>query len=1264
MRKLFFLILIHPLILLYSQTETVNIQWDREDKHLGFPFALYEDGENTLPYFTRKIAWTAEGMLPVASIRVNKSTEIATDFLHGIDCTHLEESPLLKYTLVREAGRSFVQLNILPFIKESGGSVHQVDQFEIILDQEAALAPLKSASAGDWTDHSLLASGNWYKVAVEESGIHQLSYEQLQDIGLANPASVRVFGSGATLLPEQYSLGYIDDLHSVPIYMHKGEDDLFGPGDHICFYAKGPVEWTWDEESLMFLHQLHNYSWKGYYFLTDGQGESPVPEEMQLSSEAPTHTVQSYDFLDFHEEESYNLINSGKEWYGDIFSVNVSEDYPFYLEDRVEGEAVDIQVVAAARSGVSSTYSISANNTELGTIEVSGTNLSYYTSTYAYESSGQFSYQPGSDELDITVTYNRPDENSQGWLNSITINGRSEITLSGSQLTFRDSRSTGPGNISRFFVSEADSDMLIWEISDPQLPKNISYTLDGPEASFTLESSEQREFIAFRPGGNFPSPEYAGEGLGQVANQDLHGLTDSELVIITPELFLEQANTLAQIRRDEDGMEVAVATQQQVFNEFSSGTPDVTAIRNFMKMFYDRSGGSGSSCRYLLLFGDGSYDNRGSEEKQYNTNLILTYQSDESLSPTSSYVSDDYFGLLDTDEQMYDGLLDIGIGRLPASDQEEATALLDKITGYQDPDKQGGWRNQLCFIGDDEDSNIHMQQADELATYVRDNYPVYNPNKIYLDAYTQEELSTGPSYPDVTQAINDQVQRGALIINYTGHGGTQGLAHEKILTSNHIRDWTNSEKLPLWITATCEFSRYDDYDRAEDVEITTAGEYVLLNAEGGGIGLFSTTRLVYSGPNHALNERFYEVAFEKDADQHYLRLGDIILYSKNNTGAGINKRNFTLLGDPSLRLSYPKHRVVTDSINHVPVSQGGDTLSALQWVSISGHLENDDSLLLSDYTGMVYPRIFDKERSIETLSNDGGAVFTFTARNNVLYSGEATVNDGLFSFGFYIPKDINYAYGPGKISYYSSDSVEDAQGAFEDFIVGGVGTGQVEDDEHPLIELYMNDTLFKPGGITDANPELLAYVSDNFGINTTGNGLGHDLTATLNEDRINAVVLNDYYQALANSYNSGVIRYPYSELEPGLYTVSVKIWDIHNNSSESSLDFVVTESEEMLIEQLYNFPNPFFDRTWFNLEHNRPDSNLRLVLNIYNMSGELVRIIDRQINSPGYRIEPLEWDGTTSGGASMGSGIYIYVATLSNDEGEVDSSSGKLIIAR
>jgi len=1204
-------------------------------------------------------------MLPRLEVEVTGSTPIDDYTGYGSSISHVKKEPLLEYSLVREAGQYYVVLKLLPFQENAAGKLERVNSFRIHVEKEPAMAALKISKAGVWAENSVLASGSWFKIAVEQSGMHKLTYEQLQEIGLQNPASVRVYGSGARLLPEAYSEGHIDDLKSVPVYIHKGSDDLFGPGDHILFYARGPEGWTFDEELSLYVQKLHSYSSRGYYFLTDSKGSVFTPEEVELSTAPATHTVNSYDYRTYLEEESYNLINSGRRWFGDNFNVNLEENYPFSLPGRVAGEAVQIRVSVAARSGVSSTFIIRANNDQIGSLTAAGTDLSHYTATYAYEQSNVFSYASSSDNVVLTVSYNRPNSNSQGWLNYITLNGRSELSILESELAFRDSRSVGSGYISEFRVANADNSTVIWELSDPENPENIAFELNGSTASFKLETSIRREFMAFKPLGSFPVPLYEGEGLGQVANQDLHGLGHPDMVILCPEIFLEQALRLADHRETNDGMQVAVVLQQQVFNEFSSGAPDVTAIRNFMKMFYDRSGGNSDYCRYLLLLGDGSYDNRGSEDKPNNPNLLLTYQSDESLSPTRSYVSDDFFGLLDTDESMYNGLVDIGIGRLPVSTVEEATHMVDKIISYSSLDKQGEWRNQLCFIGDDgEDSNIHMSQANELANYVKDHYPAYNINKILLDAYTQEDLATGPRYPDVTRAINDQVNRGALIVNYTGHGGPSGLAHEKITTVNDILSWSNKNMLPLFMTATCEFSRYDEYDRAADQEETSAGEDVLLNTEGGGIGLFTTTRLVYSGPNHVLNEKFYEVVFEKDENQENYRMGDIIAYSKNNTGSGINKRNFTLLGDPSMRLVYPQHRVVTDSINNIPVALANDTLSAFQWVTVSGHLETRDGELMQDFNGTVYPLVFDKEKSVETLSNDDNPVFRFKARNNILYSGKTSVSKGHFSFGFYVPKDINYAFGSGKISYYSNNEELDAHGSYEGFNVGGIGSENASDSEPPVIDLFMNDSFFVSGGITDANPVLLVRVRDNYGINTTGNGIGHDLTATMDEDRVNSIILNEFYQASTNSYNSGTIHYPYSNLEAGHHEISVKIWDIHNNSAQSSLEFVVMDTEEMLLQNLFNYPNPFIDETWFNVEHNRPDREMRLELKIFNLSGQMVRIIDEEVYSSGYRLEPVNWDGSSSGGASLGGGVYVYTVSLTTEDGEVATDSGKLIISR
>ena len=1010
MKKLAFILLLLLPAVMQGQGESVVIKWNDHHGRLSFLHALYEDGQNTLPYFNKKIAWDHKGMIPVVHVDVQKSSGIEQGELSGMSTHHLENEPLVEYSLVREARQSFVVISILPFIRNASGGIERVDDFTIRLEQKMAIAPLRIHKAGSWIEHSVLTDGSWYRVSVKQSGMHKLTYEQLQEMGMQNPASVRVYGTGARLLSETYSLGHVDDLSPVAVQMEKGGDNMFGPGDHILFYAEGPVSWEYSEEESLFLHKLHDYAHQGYYFLTDSKGAPVAPGEATLSTGATTHTVTGYDYRVHFEEERYNLISSGKVWYGDLFNVSLENNYPFRIPGRIAGEPVKIRVTVAARSGQTSSFRVSANNQQLGSISINSTDLGHYTATYAYESRKTFETTPGSGDITVTLEYNRPDTDSKGWLNHLTLNGRCNLTMEGvDELLFRDSRSAGSGNVSGFRLGQG-GETEIWDVTDPSAPVRIPHTQTGGDALFTLATYGIREFVAFRPGGDFPTPGYTGEGVGAMDNQDLHGLQHPDMVIVTPEIFLQQARELASHREMHDGLEVVVVLQQHVFNEFSSGTPDVTAIRNFMKMFYDRSGGASSYCRYLLLFGDGSFDNRHHPDKTGNPNLILTYQSNNSLSPTRSFVSDDFFGFLDTDESLSSGLLDIGIGRLPVSTVDEAELLVEKIIAYDSMVSQGSWRNQLCFIGDDEDSNIHMRQADQLARYVNDRYPAYNLNKIYLDAYPQEKSATGFRYPDVERAINNQVNRGALIVNYTGHGGPAGLAHERVVTVNDINSWSNGEMLPLFMTATCEFSRYDEYDPVMDIEETSAGEHLLLNTRGGGIALFTTTRLVYSGPNHVLNERFYEVVFEKDENLQNYRLGDIIAYSKNNTGAGINKLNFTLLGDPSMRLSYPEHRVLTDSLNGIDILALEDTLSAFDWVTVSGHLETQEGALLEEFNGTVYPKVFDKQKLVETLSNDDAPAWSFKSRNSILYSGKATVTNGKFSFGFYVPKDINYAY--------------------------------------------------------------------------------------------------------------------------------------------------------------------------------------------------------------------------------------------------------------
>ncbi len=1259
MRRVVIFLFLLP-VLAIAQNKVVIPDWQVKDSLLSFSDASYLESTGTLPVYSKLFSWDVN-YEPEITLEVRSSSPLTQSALPHINTGMLKSEPQVLEHIVFENGNSFVQVTVIPyFINQASGIIEKADEFSIDIEKIPAIAPLKEMGKGIFASKSELAEGDWYKIAVNASGIHKITYEQLSEIGIENPASARIYGAGAILLPEDYSKGSYDDIHELPVYVSKGSDQIFGPGDYLLFYARGPVSWNYDTSKEFFTQVVHDYALQGYYFVTDDRGAPSVQANAVTSTATADQNVTDFDLLNYYEEENINVLNSGREWYAKKFKISLSDAYPFTLPNIKKNENIKIQVIAAGRSNEKSSMEVKANGILLDSLKFETVNLSSSTTTFAREVTANFETPVSQESVIIQVDYNQPNSNSEAYLNSITVNARASLKMTGNELIFRDSRSVSPGGVSKFNISNFITGSRIWDITDPNEPLNVNFSQDGSTASFKMETSDLHEFIAFNPSGNFPSPEFVGRGLGKIENQDLHNSAAPDLLIVYGDNMEEQAGRLAEHRRNRDGLSVLTVEQGKVFNEFSSGTPNVAALRNYLKMYYDDPG-SGVP-RYLLLFGDGSYDNR--DTISANPNILLTYQSVNSLEPTSSYVSDDFYGLLDTGEKIYDGLLDIGIGRLPASTADEAEVLVDKIIAYDSTATLGEWRNFICFIGDDEDGNLHMSQANILADYVEANYPQYNINKIFLDAYPQETTPTGDMYPDVTRAINDQINRGALIINYTGHGSILGLAHEKVVDLTNIKAWNNAGKLPLFMTATCEFSRYDEYIKSDEAEETSAGEEVILNPGGGGIALFTTTRLVYSGPNYVLNEKFYQRVFEKDSTGNYYRLGDIIKYSKNNTGPGINKRNFTLLGDPSTMLSFPRNIIVTDSINHMALDELTDTLSALDFVSVSGHLEDPEGSFLENLNGTVIPIVYDKEKNLRTLSNDGDREMEFKVRNSILYKGNVSVENGRFSFSFYVPKDISYNMGDGKISYYAADTITDAHGATSDFIIGGLGDFTDIDTSGPVINVYMNDTLFRNGGIVTSSPSLYFYVKDKYGINTTGNGIGHDITATLDDNRNNAIILNEYYVADQDSYTSGSVSYQYSDLPLGKHTIQVKVWDIFNNSATGSVEFLVVESLEMLLEEVYNYPNPFEDYTMFNVEHNRPDQELDIVIRIYDIRGNLVTVLQNHEVAGGYRLEPITWDGNGMGGATLGGGIYVYKILVKTADGEEATQSGRMILKR
>ena len=832
---------------------------------------------------------------------------------------------------------------------------------------------------------------------------------------------------------------------------------------------------------------------------------------------------------------------------------------------------------------------------------------------------------------------------------------------SGITTHFTDSRSAAGGTVTAFSIDYSGEGGIIWDVTDPVNVKNIRYSKEGGKLSYKTHTDTLRTFVAFRP-------ENAGTPFIRsvsIPNQDLHASKPADMIIVTHPLFRKYALKLADIHNTHSGLESLIVTPEEIYNEFSGGITDISAIRNFVKMKYKNQNGTDQSLRYLLLFGDGSYDNK--TPAPGNPNYIPTYQSQNSNVLISSYTSDDFYGLLGDDEGEDTGTIDVGIGRLPVSDTTGAGIIVSKIAGYLDPSNTGDWKNVICITADDEDGNTHMNDAEGIASIISDSIPWANVSKIYFDAFKQVTSSNGQFYPDVSKAINNQINSGALIFNYIGHGNELSLGHERVLTSEDINSWKNRSKMPLFITATCEFSRFDDIDfniiTREITNKVSAGEKVLLKKDGGAIAIMSTTRLAYSASNYVLNRNIFNVAFDRNNKEEKPRLGDIIRLAKNSSGSSLNKRNFVLLGDPALELAFPSEgKVVTDSINKVSVNALTDTLKALSIITVAGHIEDLNGNLAEDFNGVVEPLIFGKESQIRTLANDGGTKMDFGSFNEIIFRGKTKASGGKFRFTFIVPRDIDFRYGRGRISYYAYEGTREMNGFYNNIIVGGFNEITVHDTTGPIIKLYLNDTLFRPGGMTDLNPVLLAIIEDKDGINTSGNGIGHDLAGWLDNDRDNAFVLNNHFENDFSSHTRGRVIYNLPSINPGNHKLTMKAWDNFNNSTEESIIFVAVTGGYFILNNILNYPNPFLSDTKITAGHNRPDEELRIIINIYSMNGKLIRSIETRERSSGYRMSPVMWDGKDSGGNRVGKGTFPYKIQISTVSGETAVSTGKMII--
>jgi len=1152
----------------------------------------------------------------------------------------------------------FLNISFLPFRKNpSSGIIEKLVSFTLMFSISESSNPGQVKSTRVYADHSVLADGKWVKMGVTATGIYRLNYADLQAMGFnpdaINPANIRIYGNNGGMLPEANSKPRIDDLRENSIYVAGESDGKFDAGDYILFYAKGPDSWVNSGTDQYFHHVRNLYSDVNYYFITMDKGPGKRVGSQPSLTQTPDFIITKFNDFAFYEKNNLNLIKSGREWYDqDIFELTTTRNYSFTFADLDLTSPVVIRTDFAARStNYSTNFVVNANGQQVMSVAIPPTTADYLDQ-YAKEKITDGNYTSSSPVIDVRVTYNKNGDESTGYLNYLELNVLRMLKLSGGQMAFRSVASIGKNKTSEFQLAGNGQQVTVWDVSEPGDIKAMGTEQTSSRTVFRLLTDTLHEFVAF-DGSSFNSIQ----SYAAVANQDLHGTGGSDYVIITHPDFMSQAQQLKEFHVLHNNLNVLITSPEVIYNEFSSGSPDISAIRDFMKMLYDRAA-PGQEPKYLLLFGDASYDYKNRITS--NTNFIPAYESAESLDPVETYVTDDFFGLLDDSEGLNcTGDLDIGIGRFPVTTVEQAQSAIDKINHYasQSDSVKNDWRNVVCFVCDDEDSNLHMNQGEEITGYIGSNYPVYNIDKIYLDAYQQQSTPGGARYPDVNVAINQRVNKGALIINYIGHGGELGWAHERVLEIPDIKAWSNFNNMPVFVTATCEFSRYDD------PTFVCAGEWVFLNQNGGGIALFTTTRPTFAGSNFSLTSNFYHHVFNRTAGD-YPKMGDLIVISKNATGASANTRKFVLLGDPGLELVYPNRNVVTTAINNQVVTAEADTLQALENVSITGEVQDAGGNKLTSFSGTVFPTVFDKPAIVHTLANDGGVPLTYTLQKNIIYKGAVDVTNGDFSFSFIVPKDIAYQFGKGKISYYARSADDDANGYDTSIVIGGYNAQAHVDDAGPMIRMYMNDTSFRNGGMTDQNPKLFAIVTDTSGINTVGNGIGHDITAVLDDNNKDLSILNDYYIADKNTFTRGIVKYPFSSLSDGMHTVKLKVWDVYNNSSEASLSFLVVSSAEFALNHLFTYPNPFSDHTTFSFEYNQPASGMNINIRIFTSSGQLVKTIEQKINSDSYRANEIRWDGTDEKGAKISTGMYVYLVTAGIDGIGTIQKSSKLVFVK
>ena len=1129
----------------------------------------------------------------------------------------------------------------------------------------------------NWPEESARARGRWFAFATVREGVHAIGYYELLASGISpdtlDASALRLFGNGGQALPLDNNTDRPLDMVQQRVWRRGLEDGSFDPGDGLYWYAPPHETWEWTTADG-WVHTPALWGDTAKWFLrVDADSSVPLLDiETNAPVDGEVDEVRTQHVLyGVQEEHTYNLIRSGRNWFGERLSALgvTSTTWDIPIPHAVLGGLATVRFGAAIRTKGSGSASQLTYTFEGESQTLLGDIIPTESQDHAEPVSGELSAPMTIESIQVLAEFDPGTDNSSAWIDHLAFQAPQNLVFDGGQMVVNGlpiDASGEPVDVVEYQVQGEAVD-AIWDVTNPHEVAEVAWSVQGNGLAWRDHANAPKKYLAFRRSGALRP-----EAMGAVGNSNIHGVGEVDYVIVTNPVFQNAADSLASIHASR-GLRVAVVLQQDIFDGFSSGVSDPTAVKMLMMMLQDRavvSGGEVDPPKYLLLFGDATFRNRNLQTDGIH---VVCHYSEQSLVNTTSYTSDDYFVLTsDGQSERPTDLLQFGVGRIPATSIESADVAVSKIATYLNAEGAqtnlasclepngtsvfGPWRNRVLFVSDDQDGNVmdnhrYMENSESHSQTIRNNHNDFDIVKIYPDAYVQTNTPGGERYDDATAEIARRVDEGALIVNYIGHGGERGWAHERILNMETIESWSNLTRLPVFMTATCELFRHDDPD------IYSAGEAILFNPDGGAIALLTTTRTVYSLGNQQVNSAFFETAL---IDEPGRCLGDIYKDTKNSDliTSSTNARNFSLMGDPALELAYPEE--------HVYLTQVPDTLKSLEEVVIQGYVGLANGDTLTDFNGVVIPTVFDKPSTITTLDNDQSVEgpFTYQTFQNILHKGLASVVNGQFEFKFIVPRDIDYTVGNGRISLYALSDDRDAHGHSEDFYIGGVSDDPVVDTDGPNIQLYMNDTLFKAGDVVHEDPWLLVHVQDESGLNTSGNGIGHDAKAVLNGDASNPYVLNEYFISDLDTYQSGTIRFPFQDLEEGRHELEVKVWDVANNSATEVTDFVVASSLDVALVEVLAYPNPAVDAVTFRMTGNQACREAQVMLEVFDPRGN--KVYDQEFEGEvlGFRDDVMTWNLKPQHGGVLSDGIYVFRVTWVNENGSSAQYADKLVVLR